>query len=258
MAQYDVVVVGLGAIGSAALHRLARRGIRVLGIERFIPGHDQAPRMARAASSGSAISSIRPMCRCCAGPMSCGASSRQRRRRSSCTSPASPRSARRTAKWWRARSRPSGCTVCRMRSWMQPRPCGAFRRSKSRRLCRRVPARWRLHRGRTGGRRHVALAQAAGAEIRTSTAVLSIDRMATACASRPTRTISRRARPSSPPGPGSRAAARFASAASRHPRRSWAGFSRSIPRRLRRTFPGVPARKPARRALRLPDLRAAR
>ena len=28
MAQFDVVVVGLGAIGSAALHRLARRGVR--------------------------------------------------------------------------------------------------------------------------------------------------------------------------------------------------------------------------------------
>ena len=41
MAQFDVVVVGLGATGAAALHRLARRGIRVLGIERLTPGHDQ-------------------------------------------------------------------------------------------------------------------------------------------------------------------------------------------------------------------------
>ncbi len=40
MAQFDVVVIGLGAMGSAALATLARRGARVLGIERFAPGHD--------------------------------------------------------------------------------------------------------------------------------------------------------------------------------------------------------------------------
>ena len=40
MAQYDVVVIGLGATGSAALNQLARRGLKVLGIERFAPGHD--------------------------------------------------------------------------------------------------------------------------------------------------------------------------------------------------------------------------
>jgi len=41
MPQFDVVVVGLGAIGSAALHRLARGGARVAGIERYSPGHDR-------------------------------------------------------------------------------------------------------------------------------------------------------------------------------------------------------------------------
>src|SRR5688572_15339229 len=41
MAEYDVVVVGLGAMGSAALAALARRGMRVLGIERYTPGHDR-------------------------------------------------------------------------------------------------------------------------------------------------------------------------------------------------------------------------
>ncbi len=45
---------------------------------------------------------------------------------------ASPRSARGRAKLWRARSRPAGCMGCRTRSWTRPRPCGAFRRSKSR------------------------------------------------------------------------------------------------------------------------------
>jgi len=41
MAQFDVVVVGLGATGAAAINRLARRGVSVLGIERLTPGHDQ-------------------------------------------------------------------------------------------------------------------------------------------------------------------------------------------------------------------------
>ena len=36
---YDVVVVGLGAMGSAATWQLARRGARVLGIDRFSPPH---------------------------------------------------------------------------------------------------------------------------------------------------------------------------------------------------------------------------
>ncbi|AMN41054.1 N-methyl-L-tryptophan oxidase [Rhodoplanes sp. Z2-YC6860] len=41
MPQYDVIVVGLGAIGSATLRVLARRGVKVLGIERFALGHDR-------------------------------------------------------------------------------------------------------------------------------------------------------------------------------------------------------------------------
>jgi sarcosine oxidase len=35
----DVVVVGLGAMGSMALWRLAQRGVRVVGAEQFAPGH---------------------------------------------------------------------------------------------------------------------------------------------------------------------------------------------------------------------------
>jgi sarcosine oxidase len=38
---YDVVVVGLGVMGSAALQHLARRRLRVLGLERYAPGHDR-------------------------------------------------------------------------------------------------------------------------------------------------------------------------------------------------------------------------
>ncbi|PYQ09287.1 MAG: N-methyl-L-tryptophan oxidase, partial [Acidobacteria bacterium] len=35
----DVIVVGLGAMGSAAAWQLARRGRRVLGFDRFSPPH---------------------------------------------------------------------------------------------------------------------------------------------------------------------------------------------------------------------------
>jgi sarcosine oxidase len=38
---YDVIVVGLGGMGSAAVAHLAMRGQRVLGIERFSPPHDR-------------------------------------------------------------------------------------------------------------------------------------------------------------------------------------------------------------------------
>lgn len=36
---YDTIVVGLGAMGSAAAYSLARRGHRVLGLDRFTPPH---------------------------------------------------------------------------------------------------------------------------------------------------------------------------------------------------------------------------
>ncbi|UWZ83370.1 N-methyl-L-tryptophan oxidase [Occallatibacter riparius] len=38
--SYDVIVLGLGAMGSAAAYHLAARGVRVLGIEQFMPAHD--------------------------------------------------------------------------------------------------------------------------------------------------------------------------------------------------------------------------
>ncbi|MGH2361170.1 MAG: FAD-dependent oxidoreductase, partial [bacterium] len=41
MAQFDVVVLGLGAMGSATAYHLARRGRRVLGLEQFTPAHDR-------------------------------------------------------------------------------------------------------------------------------------------------------------------------------------------------------------------------
>lgn len=39
--SYDVIVLGLGAMGSATAYHLALRGVRVLGIEQFTSPHDQ-------------------------------------------------------------------------------------------------------------------------------------------------------------------------------------------------------------------------
>ena len=41
MNSYDVIVIGVGGWGSAALWQLARRGIKVAGIEQFTIGHDR-------------------------------------------------------------------------------------------------------------------------------------------------------------------------------------------------------------------------
>ena len=37
----DVAVIGAGTMGSFALWRLAKRGVRAIGFERFEPGHDR-------------------------------------------------------------------------------------------------------------------------------------------------------------------------------------------------------------------------
>lgn len=39
--SYDVIIIGLGGMGSAAAYHLARRGQRVLGLEKFTPAHDK-------------------------------------------------------------------------------------------------------------------------------------------------------------------------------------------------------------------------
>ena len=39
MKRYDVIVLGLGAVGSATLYQLAKRGAGVLGIDRYSPPH---------------------------------------------------------------------------------------------------------------------------------------------------------------------------------------------------------------------------
>ena len=40
MPNYDVIVLGLGGMGSAALYHLAKRGVRVCGVEQFGIAHD--------------------------------------------------------------------------------------------------------------------------------------------------------------------------------------------------------------------------
>src|SRR5665213_4254770 len=39
MFRHDVIILGLGAMGSAATFQLAKRGARVLGIDRYAPPH---------------------------------------------------------------------------------------------------------------------------------------------------------------------------------------------------------------------------
>jgi sarcosine oxidase len=39
--SYHTIIVGLGAMGSATAYHLARRGHKVLGLERYAPAHDQ-------------------------------------------------------------------------------------------------------------------------------------------------------------------------------------------------------------------------
>lgn len=39
--MFDVIVLGTGGVGSAAVYQLARRGLKVLGLDRFPAGHDR-------------------------------------------------------------------------------------------------------------------------------------------------------------------------------------------------------------------------
>ncbi|HEY2761829.1 MAG TPA: N-methyl-L-tryptophan oxidase [Pirellulales bacterium] len=41
MPTYDVIVLGCGGVGSAALYHLAKRGVQVLGLDQFPPGHNR-------------------------------------------------------------------------------------------------------------------------------------------------------------------------------------------------------------------------
>ena len=41
MRNFDIIVLGTGGVGSAALYYLAQAGVKVLGIDRFNPPHDR-------------------------------------------------------------------------------------------------------------------------------------------------------------------------------------------------------------------------
>jgi sarcosine oxidase len=49
---FDVIIVGLGGAGSAAAYHLARRGLRVLGLEQFTPVRRQIGRRLPEADGG--------------------------------------------------------------------------------------------------------------------------------------------------------------------------------------------------------------
>ena len=73
MEAYDVIVVGVGGMGSATVAHLARRGVRVLGLEQYDIPHDRGSshglsRIIRLAYFEHPAS----MSRCCTAPMSCG------------------------------------------------------------------------------------------------------------------------------------------------------------------------------------------
>ena len=40
MKQYDVIVVGVGSMGSATLYDLAKNGLKVMGLEKFELAND--------------------------------------------------------------------------------------------------------------------------------------------------------------------------------------------------------------------------
>jgi phosphoglycerate dehydrogenase-like enzyme len=60
--MYDVIVIGLGGMGSAAAFHLARRGLKVLGLEQFTPAHDRGPATASRASSARRTMRARSTC----------------------------------------------------------------------------------------------------------------------------------------------------------------------------------------------------
>lgn len=67
MTEYDVVVVGLGVMGSSALWQLAKRGQNCLGIEQFSLPHSLGSshggtRIIRSLYPNSCYSQVKPSC----------------------------------------------------------------------------------------------------------------------------------------------------------------------------------------------------
>ena len=174
----DVAVIGLGATGSAALHQLARRGLRVVGIEHFMPGHDQrllarrdphhparlfrAP-LLRAAAARAPYPLWRQLERDAGTPLLQVTGIRRDR-------PAGRHAGRRHAALGRAHGlRHEVLDAAEI-------ACAAFRRSGCRRIssaCFSPTA--ASSRPSRRSRRMVALARAAGAEVRTNETVRAIE-----------------------------------------------------------------------------------
>ena len=72
--KYDVIVIGLGAMGSATAAHLARRGAAVLGLDATGAAMRWDRRTARAASSAKPTTRRRNTCRWYNGPTRSGAS----------------------------------------------------------------------------------------------------------------------------------------------------------------------------------------
>jgi glycine/D-amino acid oxidase-like deaminating enzyme len=60
---FDVIVVGLDAIGSATAYHLSKQHTKVLGLETFIPAHDKGSSHGESESFGRRISKILPIFR---------------------------------------------------------------------------------------------------------------------------------------------------------------------------------------------------
>jgi sarcosine oxidase len=129
MPAFDVVICGLGAMGSAAAYHLARRGRRVLGLERFVPGHDRGSshgqtRIIRLGyfehpSYVPLLQRAYPLWR----------ELEARGAKSFCTSPVLPRSGQQRARWSKALWPVRGCMACAMRYCRHPKRCDGFRPS---------------------------------------------------------------------------------------------------------------------------------
>jgi hypothetical protein len=60
---FDVIAVGLGAMGSATAYHLSKRNTKVLGLEAFIPAHEKDRHTVSPESFDRRISKILPMFR---------------------------------------------------------------------------------------------------------------------------------------------------------------------------------------------------
>ena len=76
--DYDVIVIGLGAMGSATIYQLAQRGVRVMGIDRYHPPPQSRVRAtARPESRAGRLERVNSTCRWWHVHMKSGQTSKQ-------------------------------------------------------------------------------------------------------------------------------------------------------------------------------------